>query len=155
MDNFEKLYTVEDIANMTGLTSRTIRNYLKNGSLEGKKIGGQWRFTMDNIEKLFNNSAVTEAIHDNKRQEVLDFIDGVNTDIKGSIQVCSIVDYYCDNREAAIDMANKLVEVINNTDLDDSYAKYSYDYIEKEGKARFTLFGTPSFIVETLRLLEK
>ena len=154
MDNFEKLYTVEDIANITGLTSRTIRNYLKNGSLEGKKIGGQWRFTMDNIEKLFNNKDVTEAIHDNKRQEILDFIDGVNTDIKGSIQVCSIVDYYCDNRDAAVDMSNKLVEVINNTDLNDSYARYSYDYIEKEGKARFTLFGSPSFIIKTLALLE-
>ncbi|WP_426351060.1 helix-turn-helix domain-containing protein [Alloiococcus sp. CFN-8] len=154
MNDFEKLYTVEDIANITGLTSRTIRNYLKNGSLEGKKIGGQWRFTMDNIEKLFNNKDVTKAIHDNKRQEILDFIDGVNTDIKGSIQICSIVDYYCDNKDAALDMSNKLVEVINNTDLNDSYARYSYDYIEKEGKARFTLFGNPSFIIKTLELLE-
>ncbi|MGM8370207.1 helix-turn-helix domain-containing protein, partial (plasmid) [Clostridium perfringens] len=46
MNNFEKLYTIEDIAKMTRLTSRTIRNYLKDGILEGKKIGGQWRFTM-------------------------------------------------------------------------------------------------------------
>lgn len=37
MAEFDKLYTVEDIAKMTSLTSRTIRNYLKNGSLTGKK----------------------------------------------------------------------------------------------------------------------
>ena len=56
MEEFEKLFTVEDIAQMTSLTSRTIRNYLKNGTLQGNKIGGQWRFTMDNIRQLFNNS---------------------------------------------------------------------------------------------------
>ena len=96
MNEFEKLYTVEDIANMTGLTTRTIRNYLKDGSLEGKKIGGQWRFSMKNIEKLFNSSSVTKDMQDNKKQQVLDFIDGVNTDMKGIIQICTIVDCYCD-----------------------------------------------------------
>ena len=53
MNNFEKLYTIEDIANMTRLTSRTIRNYLKDGILEGKKIGGQWRFTMKDNKRQF------------------------------------------------------------------------------------------------------
>lgn len=34
---FKKLYTVEDVAKMTGLTTRTIRNYIKDGKLKGKK----------------------------------------------------------------------------------------------------------------------
>jgi len=38
---FKKLYTVEDVAKMTGLTTRTIRNYIKDGKLKGKKIGVQ------------------------------------------------------------------------------------------------------------------
>ena len=41
---FEKLYSVEEIAKMTSVTTRTIRNYLRNGILTGTKIGGQWRF---------------------------------------------------------------------------------------------------------------
>jgi hypothetical protein len=84
-----------------------------NGSLEGKKIGGQWRFTMKNIEKLFNNGTVSKDIQDNKKQQVLDFIDGVNTDMNGSIQICTIVDCYCDKIESAQQMSNKLIEVIN------------------------------------------
>jgi excisionase family DNA binding protein len=47
MEFMGKLYTVEDIAKITGLTSRTIRNYLRNGSLDGKKLVGNgvllWR----------------------------------------------------------------------------------------------------------------
>jgi excisionase family DNA binding protein len=45
MKEFEKMYTVEDIAQITSMTARTIRNYLKDGTLKGRKIGGQWRFT--------------------------------------------------------------------------------------------------------------
>jgi len=38
----QKLYTVADVAELTGLTSRTIRNYLKDGTLRRRKIGVQW-----------------------------------------------------------------------------------------------------------------
>ena len=50
----EKLYTVADVARVTGMTSRTIRNYLKDGTLTGQKIGVQWRFTEEEIKKLFS-----------------------------------------------------------------------------------------------------
>jgi len=50
----QKLYTVADVAELTGLTSRTIRNYLKDGTLRGKKIGVQWRFTEEDINRLFS-----------------------------------------------------------------------------------------------------
>jgi excisionase family DNA binding protein len=50
----EKFYTVADVARVTGLTSRTIRNYLKDGTLRGQKIGVQWRFTEDEVKKLFS-----------------------------------------------------------------------------------------------------
>lgn len=50
----EKLYTVADVAQVTGMTSRTIRNYLKDGTLTGQKIGVQWRFTEDEVKKLFS-----------------------------------------------------------------------------------------------------
>jgi len=152
VNEFEKLYTVEDIAKMTSLTSRTIRNYLKNGSLQGCKIGGQWRFTMENIKKLFNDSSFTNDISSNRRQQILDFIDGVNTDIHGEIQVCTIIDCYCDNQKAGHKIYEKLVTVINNKD-DESPAKFDYEFIEKESKVRFTLFGHPDYIVKTLQLL--
>ena len=42
----QKLYSVEEIAQMTSVTTRTIRNYLRNGILKGRKIGGQWRFSL-------------------------------------------------------------------------------------------------------------
>ena len=57
----EKLYTVADVAQVTGMTSRTIRNYLKDGTLTGQKIGVQWRFTEDEIKKLFSRQTPGES----------------------------------------------------------------------------------------------
>jgi len=152
MNEFEKLYTVEDIAKMTSLTSRTIRNYLKDGSLQGRKIGGQWRFTMENIKQLFNNSIFLTDISRKSRQRVLNFISGTNADIHGEIQVCTIVDRYCENQKAGHKIYEKLVTVINNKD-DGIPAKFDYEFIKKQKKARFTLFGNPDYIIKTLQLL--
>ncbi len=153
MNDFEKLYTVEDIAKMTSFTSRTIRNYLKDGSLQGQKIGGQWRFTMKNIKRLFDNSQFLNDIAGHKKQQILDFIDGVNTDIQGEIQVCTIVDYYCENQKAGHKMYEKLVTIINTREDNSPPAKFDYEFIEKENKARFILFGVPDYIIKTLQLL--
>lgn len=154
MDEFEKLYTVEDIANMTSLTSRTIRNYLKDGSLQGKKIGGQWRFTMDDIKRLFDNSSFSKEITDSKKQEVFDFIEGVNTDIQGKVQVCTIADYYFDEQNEAKLLCDKLISICNNPDNKFSMAKFSYEVIDKENKARFILFGPPDYIIKMLEAIK-
>ena len=56
---FEKLYTAEDVAQITGLTLRTIRNYIKSGRLKGNRVGVQWRFTEADIQALFAGSSPT------------------------------------------------------------------------------------------------
>jgi excisionase family DNA binding protein len=154
MDEFEKLYTVEDIAKMTGFTSRTIRNYLKDGSLQGRKIGGQWRFTMENIKGLFSNSIFLGDISRKNRQRVLNFLSGAYTKIQGKLQVCTLIDYYCENPKDGHKIYEKLVTVINSREDNSPPAKFDYEFIEKENKARFTLFGDPDYIIKTLQLLE-
>lgn len=152
MDDFEKLYTVEDIARMTSFTSRTIRNYLKDGTLQGRKIGGQWRFTMENIKQLFSNSIFSGEMSRKNRQRILNFISGTDTELKGKKQVCTIVDCYCESPKEGQKLYEKLVTVINTKD-DGIPAKFDYEFIGKRNKARFTLFGNPDYIIKTLRLL--
>lgn len=151
--DLEKLYTVEDVARFTNLTTRTIRNYLKEGRLTGKKIGGQWRFTMENISTLLNDGKVkNDVIHSNE-QELMDFINGVNTDLSGQMQICSVADYYCNSPRLAAEFGEKLVKLVSeykgNTDT-----SFNHYYDEKENKARYIFLGEPEFIImamETLR----
>ena len=138
---------------MTSLTSRTIRNYLKDGSLQGIKIGGQWRFTMDNIKGLFKVGSFLNDFSNKNRQQVVNFIHSNNTDVQNKIQVCTVVDCYCENQKAGHQIYEKLVTVINSRENGSPEAKFDYEFVENENKARFTLFGAPDYIIKTLQLL--
>lgn len=150
----EKLYTVEDVAKYTNLTSRTIRNYLKDGTLRGKKIGGQWRFTMEDIKQLQSDSgAVKEMINAND-QNLIDFVNGTNTDITGELQICTVADYYCANVESASQLSQNFTDMIAQKPDDGSYYKYSFHYDTSEEKARYIFFGAPAFTIESMRILQ-
>ncbi|MGL4738955.1 MAG: helix-turn-helix domain-containing protein [Cellulosilyticaceae bacterium] len=155
MSPLEKLYSVEEIAEMTSLTSRTIRNYLKDGSLKGRKIGGQWRFTEEDIKGFMNQENVQTSIRDEVTQSVYDFMDGVNTDIKGNAQMCSIIDLYCKAQEAS-EKAQQIMELLKDYPAE-SGIRYHYEssYDEAgEGKARFIIYGSPRFLGSVCDILD-
>lgn len=47
--------TVEQAASFLGVSDRTIRNYLKNGRIQGIKKGKRWFFAKDDLQKLLVN----------------------------------------------------------------------------------------------------
>ena len=152
----EKLYTVENISNMTSLTTRTIRNYLKDGILKGRKIGGQWRFTEEDIKNFMDSGIATNDFSDKIKQDVLDFIDGVNTfaDNIGEIQACSIIDLY--QEEAAVkSKTDKLMEFINShNETKDNWMNFHWERIERESKYRVVIFARPQYLIEALKILQ-
>ena len=154
MDTLKKLFTVEDIANMTSLTTRTIRNYLKDGSLKGNKIGGQWRFTTEDVNNFMENGNVVNNLVSERKQAVLDFIDGVNTDITGETQVCTIIDIYGEQNSTIV-KRDKLIDFINSNLLKPSVMKFTWEYDEKEQKARYIIFSSPEYIIESLKILNQ
>ncbi|NLL38175.1 MAG: hypothetical protein GX254_01110 [Clostridiales bacterium] len=109
---------------------------------------------MQEIQNLFDSNGISREIKNSDKQQVLDFIDGVNTDIQGDIQICTIVDYYCEGQDEGKQICDKLISVINNQEIKFSGARFDYEFIENESKARFTLFGTPDYIIKTLEPLK-
>ena len=149
----EKLFTVEDIARMTSMTTRTIRNYLKAGTLKGRKIGGQWRFTGEDIANLMDIGSVSEEMSNNNKQAVIDFIDGVNTNCSDEIQVCAIIDLYHEISVAA-EKRDKVLELVNFQMGDKDHMRFVYEYFESEQKGRITLFVPPNLLIEALKALQ-
>ena len=89
----EKLFTINDVAALTSLTTRTIRNHLKDGSINGLKVGGQWRFRMSDIEDF--------TYHRNNRPEATQGLDSeiaefLSTKEISDTSVCTIVDICAD-----------------------------------------------------------
>ena len=81
-------YTISDIAKMTKLTDRTIRNYLAKGNLKGMKIGGQWRFSKNDIYSLFNNDKFEDDMKQKTLQNIVDFFDSVDYEKNHNTACC-------------------------------------------------------------------
>lgn len=47
-----KIYNINEVAEMTMLSDRTIRNYLRRGLLKGKLEGGAWCFTEEELSEF-------------------------------------------------------------------------------------------------------
>ena len=45
-----ELYDVKQVAEILKITPRTVMNYIQQGKLKGRKIGGKWKFTREAIE---------------------------------------------------------------------------------------------------------
>lgn len=88
----QKWYTVADVAALTGLTSRTIRNYLKDGTLHGKKIGVQWRFTEDDINALFQEVDFAQKLQGIEDNLVADFLKETARDEETECRILDIPD---------------------------------------------------------------
>ena len=85
----EKLYLISHLVLMTGLTDRTIRNYIASGILKGEKINGIWHFTPEEVDVFIKNPAVRPSIVAKNNSLVYDFM---LNDSKKEEETCVILD---------------------------------------------------------------
>lgn len=152
MNELNQMFTVADVANMTSMSDRTIRNYLRDGLLAGRKVGGQWRFTMQDIERFLRQGEITTAVEKQQRAAVLDFIDGVNPKMSCERQACMVVDLYV-SKEDGETYNEKICERVSNPNPDTVYVYYHYSVPEQ--RARFTVFSTPETAATVLEILKQ
>lgn len=48
----EETYSSKEVAELLGVTTRSIRNYLRDGRLTGQKFAGKWHFTQDDVQRF-------------------------------------------------------------------------------------------------------
>ena len=95
----EELYLISHITLITGLSDRTIRNYIASGILKGEKINGIWHFTPEEVDAFIKNPAVRPSIVAKNNSVVYDFM---LNDSKKEDETCVILDLpKCDIKETA------------------------------------------------------
>ena len=52
----EKHHTIKEVAEILGISTTTVNNYIKNGTLKAVKIGGLWHITEFNIKAYLDGS---------------------------------------------------------------------------------------------------
>lgn len=82
-------YNINSMTLITGLTDRTVRNYISSGILQGEKINGLWHFSPEQVEAFLCHPAVRPSILAKQNAIVYDFLlEGRKT----AQQACIILD---------------------------------------------------------------
>lgn len=130
----EELYLISHLTLITGLSDRTIRNYIASGILKGEKINGIWHFTPEEVDAFIKNPAVRPSIVAKNNSVVYDFM---LNDSKKEEETCVILDLpKCDIKETA----EFFCYCISNGDYKD--INFSFDGNYKT--PRIILRGKPS-----------
>lgn len=52
----ERLLTLREAAEVLRLHPRTVREYVRRGEIEGRIIGGRWRFRRSDLDSFYENA---------------------------------------------------------------------------------------------------
>lgn len=140
----EQKYTINQVAAMTGLSTRTIRNYLKSGLIGGEKIEGVWLFSAEDFENMLTNSAIKSSIKAKSNAVIFDFI---ADDRKKSNKICTILDLYADDKEAE-EISQFFCDTINNNY---STADLTFKFEKYNRNVRIILSGADEAVFDMLK----
>ena len=143
----EKYFGINEVSAMTGLTTRTLRNYIKSGVLIGEKVEGIWRFAETDFEKFISNPNVKPSIRAKNNALVYDFLlDGK----KKVNQICTIIDLYEKDGNPR-DLSRWFCDYINHNKEED--IRFTF---EKNGaNVRIILKGREQFVIKMLNTYNK
>ena len=139
----EKLYTVADVAQVTGMTSRTIRNYLKDGTLTGQKIGVQWRFTEDEIKKLFSRQTPGQS---SPTQIVRGFL---GEQERSGAAFCALLDFPEVTEIDGMELYRRLQE-----ERGEGISSMSYEYHDEGQLLRVAVSGDAGAVMDLLEQMK-
>ncbi len=138
-----EFYTINDIATMTGLTTRTVRNYMKLGLLEGEKADGIWQFSIEAVSAFMADKNVQPSIQAKKNGVVFDFL---ADNYKKVNEICTILDFPV-SQEEAMEISDFFCRETCKENVGNM--KFSFDY--NNGFARVILKGTEDFVSEVMK----
>ena len=143
----EKLYSIAEVAKITRLTDRTIRNYLANGTLKGQKIGGQWRFTQENIYALFNNNVFEDDMKNKTQKKIVEYYD---EDYKDDNNSCTIIRLFINDEEKRKLFFKKLNELKSSDNTKDSIM-----FTDDKGHIKIVTFSSLTYVEKIITLAKE
>ncbi len=126
-------YNLNQVAMITGLTTRTLRNHLKLGLLKGEKTDGSWIFTEEALDAYWADPSVRRAIAARQHAVVYDFL---ADPFKKTNRICAILDFPV-SPEEALRTAEFFCAEISRRGSD-----VEFRFINEKNFSRFILSGS-------------
>ena len=146
-----KLYTVEDLVEILNLHPKTIRRFIREGRLTGRKIGRAWMVDHESLKAFAHAELAPTDDAPSDAAAVPEGASGLGPD---GIRVSAVVEIDERDPEEASRISNSLIAMLNCKDP--SWGPVRYDMMQEPGsrRARFVLYGKPAFIAAMMGLFE-
>ena len=135
-------YSINDLSMITGLTTRTIRNYLNLGVMKGEKIDGNWSFTEEDVEEMMKNDYVKQAMSTKRNAIVYDFMADMK---KKDSRMCVILDL-AEDAKGSMEVSRTFCDFINENSNDIRFNMFS-----EGGNIRVILSGDEKEVLKIMR----
>ena len=137
----DKNFNLNELAMMTGFTTRTLRNYLNQGLLHGEKIDGVWQFSAEEADRFFSEPFVKEGLRIKRNAVVYVFLSDT---AKKANRACVILDLPVSDEEGeAVSgfFCNRMMQASDTV----------FTYNRDRGVSRVILTGPEDQVAEILR----
>ena len=134
-------YNLNDLALMTGFTTRTLRNYLNQGLLHGEKENGMWQFPAEEIDRFFREPFVKEGLRIKRSGIVFDFMADRR---KKEERFCMILDI-----PASVKKGNEISEFFCDRMKEVSDARFNFGW--DGGICRVILSGAADSVAQIMK----
>jgi excisionase family DNA binding protein len=129
------LYSVDDLHEQLGISKMTLRTYLREGRIRGRKLGVSWYVTEEAIREYFDepqpDSDTTQKKNNKKQYRYI--VQGIN-DLVSETEECETIDEVIQilNEQAIISLfqirivnreTDEITEIIKARDFLDKHAK--------------------------------
>ena len=135
------MYTIEQLSLMTGLTTRTLRNYLKSEILHGSKDAGIWQFTEEQVSQFVAHPSVRPSIQAKHQAIIYDFLARQD---HSENEMCILLDRSLEERRAK-EVADFFCSAVSGR----SHIRFAFSY--ESGKARYILKGAEADISQIMK----
>ena len=140
----KEYYTINDVAVMTGFTTRSLRLFIQQGFLEGEKIDGKWSFTTEQLEVFISNPNIKAGIKIKNNALVYDFLSDFK---KADNQTCVILDLHINSKEELEEINTYFCTAMSGENVKAAKMKMEM----QENNVRLILSGPEDFIADVMK----
>ena len=137
----DRNYNLNEIALMTGFSTRTLRNYLNQGLLKGEKVDGACQFTSEELDRFFAEPFVREGLRIKRNGIVFDFLADRSKNTK---KTCVILDIPVSLKESKTLSAFFCHQMESVSDT-----VFTFDW--SDGSARIILSGAEESVAKIMQ----
>ncbi len=137
-------YTINEVAIMSGFTTRSLRMFIQQGFLEGEKVDGKWCFTAEQVNSFLTNPNISAGIKIKNNAVVYDFLADFK---KSENQACVVLDLHISSEAEYKEISSYFCAAMSAPGVSNCKMKLE----KQESCARLILSGPEDLIYDIMK----